>query len=45
MRILNKDMVETSWLKCLIDDTPKQKHILVLKSYYSRLFRNVLVEN
>ncbi|CAK72055.1 unnamed protein product (macronuclear) [Paramecium tetraurelia] len=30
MRILNKDMVETSWLKCLIDDIPKQKHILIL---------------
>lgn len=31
LSILNKDAVETSWLKCLIDDVPKQKHLLVLK--------------
>lgn len=23
LQILNKDAVETSWLKCLIDDVPK----------------------
>ncbi|CAD8071594.1 unnamed protein product [Paramecium primaurelia] len=41
MRILNKDMVETSWLKCLIDDTPKQKHILTLSKCLGGEFNNV----
>ncbi|CAD8078660.1 unnamed protein product [Paramecium sonneborni] len=41
MRILNKDMVETSWLKCLIDDTPKQKHILILSKCLGGELNNV----
>ncbi|CAD8073619.1 unnamed protein product [Paramecium sonneborni] len=41
MRILNKDMVETSWLKCLIDDTPKQKHILILQKCLGGELNNV----
>ncbi|CAD8062235.1 unnamed protein product [Paramecium primaurelia] len=41
MRILNKDTVETSWLKCLIDDIPKQKHILILSRCLDGEFNNV----
>lgn len=28
--IINKDKIETAWLKCLIDDIPKRKHVQVL---------------
>lgn len=30
MKIINKDILETAWLKCLIDDVPKEKHLAVL---------------
>ena len=29
MKIINKDILETAWLKCLIDDVPKEKHLAV----------------
>lgn len=30
MKIINKDILETAWLKCLMDEVPKEKHLSVM---------------
>jgi len=29
MKIINKDTLETAWLKCHMDEVPKEKHLAV----------------
>ncbi|CAD8199521.1 unnamed protein product [Paramecium octaurelia] len=41
LTIFNKDIVETSWLKSLIDDVPKVKHIQILHKCLSGEYTNV----
>ncbi|CAK61024.1 unnamed protein product (macronuclear) [Paramecium tetraurelia] len=41
LTIFNKDIVETSWLKSLIDDVPKAKHIQILHKCLSGEYTNV----
>ncbi|CAD8162443.1 unnamed protein product [Paramecium octaurelia] len=41
LTIFNRDIVESSWLKCLIDDVPKAKHIQILHNCLQGEYSNV----
>lgn len=32
LKIINKDTFESAWLKCILDEVPKEKHLQVRNS-------------